>query len=92
MPFVLLLLHHRLQENGKPGHTGCVVLVTFYNYFSVTNFFWMLVEGGWEKNGLLAALIYFLLRPCRTVPVYVGGGDLLRGQYEVQNVRWDRLG
>lgn len=35
----------RPQETGNSGHVGCAVFVTFYNYFTVTNFFWMLVEG-----------------------------------------------
>lgn len=33
------------QITVKPGLTGCIVLVILFHYFSLTNFFWMLVEG-----------------------------------------------
>lgn len=35
---------------GRPGRAGCVILVTFFHYFSLTNFFWMLVEGKYESK------------------------------------------
>ncbi|XP_031631307.1 diuretic hormone receptor-like isoform X2 [Contarinia nasturtii] len=39
----ILLLTLSLQI--EPSAVGCVLLVTFFHYFSLTNFFWMLVEG-----------------------------------------------
>ncbi|XP_037043239.1 diuretic hormone receptor-like isoform X2 [Bradysia coprophila] len=34
-----------LQITVKPGVAGCIILVILFHYFSLTNFFWMLVEG-----------------------------------------------
>lgn len=33
------------QITVKPGAAGCIILVILFHYFSLTNFFWMLVEG-----------------------------------------------
>ncbi|KAJ6641176.1 Diuretic hormone receptor, partial [Pseudolycoriella hygida] len=42
---LLWILMLSLQITVKPGLTGCIVLVILFHYFSLTNFFWMLVEG-----------------------------------------------
>lgn len=34
----------------KPGMAGCICLVILFHYFSLTNFFWMLVEGKTFEN------------------------------------------
>lgn len=39
-----------LQMEGRQGRAECVVLVTFFHYFSLTNFFWMLVEGSYIQS------------------------------------------
>lgn len=87
------------QENGEPGQVGCIVLVTFYNYFSVTNFFWMLVEGKGDDNYYWMGVDHLIMhclappfRTCRPVLIHAGGGDLLWGQHSIQDLRGYRLG
>lgn len=41
----LIIFLYINQMTVKPGLTGCIVLVILFHYFSLTNFFWMLVEG-----------------------------------------------
>lgn len=38
------------QIEGRTGRAGCVILVVFFHYFSLTNFFWMLVEGIYMRS------------------------------------------
>lgn len=61
------------QENGEPGQVGCVVLVTFYNYFSVTNFFWMLVEGKGDDNYYWMGMDNLIMH-CLATPRFVLAG------------------
>ncbi|KAK7945386.1 hypothetical protein WMY93_001114 [Mugilogobius chulae] len=42
MWFLLQLIDHNVHESNEPW---CRLITTIYNYFVVTNFFWMFVEG-----------------------------------------------
>uniref|UniRef100_A0A3B4GJM8 Corticotropin-releasing factor receptor 2-like n=1 Tax=Pundamilia nyererei TaxID=303518 RepID=A0A3B4GJM8_9CICH len=42
MWFLLQLIDHNIHESNEPW---CRLITTIYNYFVVTNFFWMFVEG-----------------------------------------------
>uniref|UniRef100_A0A8C2WFT6 Corticotropin releasing hormone receptor 2 n=1 Tax=Cyclopterus lumpus TaxID=8103 RepID=A0A8C2WFT6_CYCLU len=42
MWFLLQLIDHNIHESNEPW---CRFITTIYNYFVVTNFFWMFVEG-----------------------------------------------
>ncbi|XP_077580975.1 corticotropin-releasing factor receptor 2 isoform X1 [Stigmatopora nigra] len=42
MWFLLQLIDHNIHESNE---TWCRLMTTIYNYFVVTNFFWMFVEG-----------------------------------------------
>lgn len=42
---LLWILMLSLQITVQPGVAGCIILVILFHYFSLTNFFWMLVEG-----------------------------------------------
>ncbi|XP_061694536.1 corticotropin-releasing factor receptor 2 isoform X2 [Syngnathoides biaculeatus] len=42
MWFLLQLIDHNIHESNEPW---CRLMTTVYNYFVVTNFFWMFVEG-----------------------------------------------
>ncbi|KAL7875437.1 hypothetical protein AOLI_G00104000 [Acnodon oligacanthus] len=42
MWFLLQLIDHNIHERNEPW---CRLITTIYNYFVVTNFFWMFVEG-----------------------------------------------
>lgn len=64
------------QITVKPGLTGCIVLVILFHYFSLTNFFWMLVEGKstikekpWhcEQRGLFFLFSFFPLTKCKQI-------------------------
>ncbi|KFQ05498.1 Corticotropin-releasing factor receptor 2, partial [Leptosomus discolor] len=40
--FLLQMIDHNIHESNEPW---CRCITTVYNYFVVTNFFWMFVEG-----------------------------------------------
>ncbi|XP_010154984.1 PREDICTED: corticotropin-releasing factor receptor 2-like, partial [Eurypyga helias] len=42
MWFLLQMIDHNIHESNEPW---CRCITTVYNYFVVTNFFWMFVEG-----------------------------------------------
>ncbi|EMP29425.1 Corticotropin-releasing factor receptor 2 [Chelonia mydas] len=42
MWFLLQMIDHNIHESNEPW---CRCITTIYNYFVVTNFFWMFVEG-----------------------------------------------
>ncbi|XP_043922676.1 corticotropin-releasing factor receptor 2 isoform X2 [Protopterus annectens] len=42
MWFLLQMIDHNIHESNEPW---CRLITTIYNYFVVTNFFWMFVEG-----------------------------------------------
>lgn len=45
MSGLLWILTLSVQISMRTGLGGCIVLVTLFHFFTLTNFFWMLVEG-----------------------------------------------
>ncbi|XP_037941693.1 diuretic hormone receptor-like [Teleopsis dalmanni] len=45
MSALLWILTLSVQISIRTGLGGCIVLVTLFHFFTLTNFFWMLVEG-----------------------------------------------
>ncbi|XP_073812334.1 diuretic hormone 44 receptor 1 isoform X2 [Musca autumnalis] len=45
MSGLLWILTLSVQISLHTGMSGCIVLVTLFHFFTLTNFFWMLVEG-----------------------------------------------
>lgn len=44
-PFTFCLYLFCLQISVRSGLSSCIALVTLFHFFTLTNFFWMLVEG-----------------------------------------------
>uniref|UniRef100_A0A4W5QDB8 Corticotropin releasing hormone receptor 2 n=1 Tax=Hucho hucho TaxID=62062 RepID=A0A4W5QDB8_9TELE len=73
MWFLLQLIDHNIHESNEPW---CRLITTIYNYFVVTNFFWMFVEGCYLHTAIvmtystdkLKKWVFLFIGWCKCIP------------------------
>uniref|UniRef100_A0A8C4YAE1 Corticotropin releasing hormone receptor 2 n=1 Tax=Gopherus evgoodei TaxID=1825980 RepID=A0A8C4YAE1_9SAUR len=73
MWFLLQMIDHNIHESNEPW---CRCITTIYNYFVVTNFFWMFVEGCYLHTAIvmtystdkLRKWVFLFIGWCKCIP------------------------
>lgn len=86
------MLSHPFQITTESSQAGCITLVIMFQYFYLTNFFWMFVEGEFDDSLKLSWGICLALIICRSLSIYSGRADVLQREYKLRYLRTDWLG